>query len=176
MLDGSRTPRKVGGNKALRRGLATMLLLVATGCTFASGDPTVFITSTPAGASIEIDGTDTGETTPAHFDLGTWLNLSGALAGDHAVTIRKNGYEPETRVLHHHTTFYTSKWIDGATNGVMFNNPIFWTVGDFFTPFGVRWAFVPHTLHVRLYPEGEAPGWDPGATKTDRPGGSPQRP
>ena len=165
---GPRAARETGGKMKVLRGLAATLLLAATGCTFVGGDPTVYVTSTPAGASIEIDGRDTGQTTPARFDFSTWYNLAGAVAGDHSVTIRKNGYEPETRVLYHHTTLYTSRWIDGATSSIMFSNPLFWTVGDFFTPFAARWAYVPHNLHVRLYPEGEAPGWDPGAEDPGR--------
>ena len=88
----------------LRGAILTLLALSLPSCTYWSGDPTVRISSTPAGAFIFLDGEDTGETTPAMLDLGTFLNLDGFLGSDRVVTIRKKGYEPERRILHHHAT------------------------------------------------------------------------
>ncbi len=142
----------------LRGAILTLLALLLTSCTFWGGDTTVRVSSTPAGAYIFLDGEDTGETTPALLDLGKIANLDGFIDSDRVVTIRKKGYEPERRILHHHSSVYTSKWIDGATTAWSITNPIFWTFGDFFTPFGAHWTYVPNELHVKLYPEGEAPG------------------
>jgi hypothetical protein len=129
-------------------GPATGLLLLA-GCYF-SGDTRVLVTSTPPGAEILVDGEATGATTPAHLDLG------GYFGDDHAITIRMPGYEDETRQVVHHNIYYSSRWIDG-TDFRLWAFPLWWTLGDFFTPFAVRWIYVPHEVHVLLYPVGEAP-------------------
>jgi hypothetical protein len=134
------------------------LALSLPSCTYASGTSTVLVTSTPAGATILVDGQNTGVTTPALLDMGTTLNLDGFFGRDKKVTIRKKGFEPESRMIYHHQDFYTAKWIEGSTNFWFLTAPLFWTFGDFFLPFGTRWAYSPHELHVRLYPEGEAPG------------------
>ena len=114
-------------------------------CTFFSGDPYVIVTSTPAGARILVDGEDTGDTTPAKLELG------GMLGSDHQIEIRKDGFVPEIRQVYHYTSAYSSRLIDAATELELLNNPVYWTFGDFFLPFGVRWRYVPHELHVVLY-------------------------
>ncbi len=140
--------------------LLLLLACLAPSCVFyATGNSQVFVSSTPTGARIYVDGEDSGETTPAALDLG------GYFGSDHELTIRKNGFETESRTVHHHTVYYTSKIIDGATTSVeeidfMFwtFGPLFWTFGDFLTPFATKWDYVPRQLHVKLYPMGEAPG------------------
>ncbi|MBK8977547.1 MAG: PEGA domain-containing protein [Planctomycetes bacterium] len=132
------------------RPLLAPLLLLAAGCTYASGDSLVFVTSTPAGASIAVDGEDTGFTTPRALDLG------GLFGSDHDITLTLDGYEPETRRVVHRRTGATSRWGDGNDVRV-WPNPLHWTLGDWFTPFELHWAYVPGDLHVRLYRMGEAP-------------------
>jgi hypothetical protein len=148
-------------HKLLCTTLFALLGPLVPSCTYASGKTDVLVCSTPAGASILIDGVDTGVTTPALIDIGKVATFAGYVGGDHQVTIRKSGFEPEIRRLYHHTTHYTSKWNDGATDFWMLTCPLFWTLGDFFTPFGVEWVYVPHEVHVKLYPAGEAPGQFP---------------
>lgn len=118
-------------------------------CTWFHGDSHVFVYSDPAGATILVDGEDSGETTPARLDLG------GMLGTDHRITLRKAGYREASDTVYHYTTGYTSKWIDGADTLVVFRFPVFWTAGDFIFPFGVRWQYVPHELMVKLYREDE---------------------
>ena len=124
--------------------------LCCVACTYASGDPTVLVSSTPAGAEILLDGQETGRTTPSLLDL------DGIIGSDHRITVRKDGYEPEHRDVVHYTHWYTSRWIDG-TDFRLFALPLWWTLGDFVTPFAVRWQYQPHELHVTLHPEGQAP-------------------
>jgi hypothetical protein len=126
-------------------------LLLFCSCTWFEGDSTVLVTSTPGGAEILVDGQLTGNTTPHLIQLG------GMTGDDHEITVRKRGYEPESRTVYHYSTGYTSRWIDGATEPQIWAFPIFWTMGDFLAPFGIRWHYVPHELHVRLYPIGQAP-------------------
>lgn len=120
-------------------------LLCSGACTWFHSEDHVLITSDPAGAHIEVDGRDTGRTTPAK------LPIAGTLGADHAITVAKKGYRPATCRVYQHTEGYTSKWIDGAYDAVMPTLPFFWTAGDILFPFGVRSAIVPHELHVKLY-------------------------
>lgn len=134
--------------------LLSILLLawLGTSCTAFSGDPTVFVTSDPAGGEIFVDGAPTGFTTPSKIELG------GMLGGDHDITIRMPGREPETRTVVHHRNYETSVWSDGADTAILgFTLPLWWTFGDWFLPFAVKWRYTPHEVHVRLYEAGEAP-------------------
>lgn len=121
-----------------------LLLLSCHACTWWSSQRDVLITSEPLGAKIVVDGTDTGRTTPARLGIG------GNFGRDHTVVLTKKGYRPAARKLYQWTEGYTSKWIDGAYDEVMFPLPFFWTAGDFVFPFGVRGALLPGELYVRL--------------------------
>lgn len=131
------------------------ITLVATAfcnaCTFFRGDSRVLVTSTPAGASITVDGADSGQTTPSMVDLG------GIAGSNHEITVRKRGFDQETRQVLHYTTAYTSAWIQGAQDPGLWTLPLWWTMGDVIMPFAVRWRYVPHELHVKLYKQGEGP-------------------
>jgi hypothetical protein len=131
--------------------LAAMFAWLGSACTYFEGDSRVLVTSTPPGAYILVDGNDSGLTTPSMVDLG------GILGSDHRITVRKRGFQDESRDVFHYTTAYTSKWIDGAMEPSLISLPLWWTLGDVIMPFGVRWRYVPHELHVRLYTEGEGP-------------------
>ncbi len=146
--------------------LCLLLALCLPACTYVAGDTRVFVTSEPPGADILVDGSETGQTTPGVLELG------GCLGDDHEITVQRKGYEPEKRTVVHHNSYYTSKWIDGADELVI-DFPLWWTLGDFFTPFAIKWQYVPHELHVVLYELGQAPvhgevesGEEPGQ-KTD---------
>ena len=130
------------------RALAVVLVVPLSGCTYVSADPHVMITSTPAGADVLVDGEATGATTPTKLALG---------GGDHEITLRKRGFSDESRTVYHYTTFYTSRWIDVAAEVSLYALPLWWTFGDWFTPFAVRFRYVPHEIHVRLYSEGKGP-------------------
>lgn len=133
------------------RTLTILLWLPLAACTFASGDSRVLVTSQPAGAEILIDGEATGLWTPHFVDLGSLLG------SDHRITVKKPGFEPESREVYHYTTVYTSRWIDGGDLDTFFTSPLFWTIGDTLTPFAVRWQYVPHELYMTLYRDGEGP-------------------
>jgi hypothetical protein len=129
-----------------------VLLLVGLslcgGCLYPAGDSRVFVTSEPPGADVYLDGEKTGKTTPAILDLGA---LFGS---DHEIRVKKRGFEPEQRTVYHYTVWGTSRWRDGVTILEVPPLPIFWTFGDMVTPFEVRWTYVPHNLHVKLFEEG----------------------
>lgn len=132
------------------RSAATLpfVLLLANACTWWSSQENVLITSDPLGATIFVDGTDTGHTTPARVRIG------GNFGTDHVVDLRLEGHRDARRVLCQYTEGYTSKWIDGAFEVTMPPLPIFWTAGDFVFPFGIRGGLVPD-LHVKLYRDDE---------------------
>jgi hypothetical protein len=109
------------------------------------------VTSNPPGAEILLDGSSTGYWTPHYLDLAGWGGHN------HDITVRKKGFEDETRTVYQYDTVYTSRWLDGGDTDTFFSAPLFWNLGDFMTPFAVRWQYVPQKLYVTLYPEGEAP-------------------
>ena len=124
-----------------------LLLLTCSGCVWFSSKENVLIASEPLGARILVDGEDTGRTTPASLPLG------GLFGYDHTIELQKKGFRPATRVIYQYTEGYTSKRIDGAYDAVMWPMPLFWTTGDFLTPFGVRAAILPAELYVVLEKE-----------------------
>ena len=128
-----------------------LLSLLLTSCTFVSENYNVMVASEPPGAEILLDGLPTGRTTPA------MLSMEDESSSTHVLTLRKSGFEDESRTIYHYKEWYTSRWDDGAIGTTLVNWPIWWTLGDMFTPFAVRYLFVPHDLLVRLYPDGEAP-------------------
>ena len=117
--------------------------LLCSACWFTSHEM-VLIASEPLGARILVDGEDTGHTTP------TSLQLGGLFGHDHIVELQKKGFRPAKRRLCQYTEGYTSKWIDGAYDVVMFPLPFFWTAGDLLAPLGVRAAIIPAELYVVL--------------------------
>jgi hypothetical protein len=129
------------------------LLALASGCTWLSGDTRVLVTSTPPGAAILIDGTDTGLTTPTMVDLGS----GGIIPGSREILVRKNGHDDEVRTVYYYRRAYSGRWIDGAADVSLWPWPFFWPIGDVVMPLGVRWVYVPHEVHVTLYKEGTGP-------------------
>jgi hypothetical protein len=134
----------------MRAVLVVLACQLASACTWFGVDSHVTVTSRPQGAQVLIDGEDSGRTTPVKLDLG------GLLGGDHTITLRKRGYGDESRRVLHHTSLYTSRWQDGSElRSVTF--PLWWTLGDFATPFAARTEYVPSALHVVLHPAGDGP-------------------
>jgi hypothetical protein len=129
-----------------RRLLPVLALTVAClqSCTAWRERQNVLISSDPMGAHIYVDGEHTGHTTPHRLAIG------GNFGTDHVVRLEKPGFRPARRTLYQHTEGYTSKWIDGAYDVVLFPLPFFWTTGDFLLPFGIRGALLPAELHVQL--------------------------
>ncbi len=125
------------------------------GCVWFEGEDRLFVTSEPPGATILVDGDDLGHTTPAAMDLG------GFGSSHRVITVQKKGYRPETRFVTHAQEAWTPRWVDGSADIIPPSWPLAWTFGDFFAPIGIRWAFVPGTLHVKLHAEDAPPlGWD----------------
>ena len=124
------------------------LVSLAPSCLWVEGDSRVFVTTEPAGADILVDGKPTGLTSPAKIDL------DGLLGSDHEIRVEKVGYEAESRVVTHFRAWNASQWNDGAADYSTWAFPLFWTVGDMLFPFEVRYAYVPHRLHIKLFEQG----------------------
>lgn len=67
-------------NALLRPGIALVLLVLAPGVALAAGQGDLYVQSLPTGASIWLDGQDTGQVTP--------FLLRGVSAGEHEVRLR----------------------------------------------------------------------------------------
>ena len=129
--------------------LLTLPLACLTSCVAWLEEENVLISSEPPGASIFVDGVDTGHTTPRVLAIG------GNLGSDRSVRLEKDGFRAANRRLYQQTEVYTSKLIDGAFEVVVGPLPFFWTAGDFALPLGVRGALLPRELHVRLQRDDE---------------------
>lgn len=81
--DVSVTPKYHKGSKKKSKQVAP----IATAAVYGQ----LSLDSTPPGAQVQIDGQATGYVTP--------FNLTGVAAGQHVVTIKKNGYASETRSI-----------------------------------------------------------------------------
>jgi len=124
--------------------LVACLLACTPACTYVKSLENVLVTSDPLGARILVDGEDTGKSTPARLTIG------GNFGTDHVIELTKPGYRPVQRRVYQYTEGYTSRWIDGAYDMAMPPLPLFWTLGDFVTPFGVRGAIIPAELYVQM--------------------------
>lgn len=145
------------------RSTLLLALVPLASCIYPTGDSRVFVTSDPAGADIFVDGLDSGKTTPGVLDLG------GLLGGSHRLSIRKRGFETEERTVSHYTRVITSRMRDGVSQYTLPPFPLLFTFGDLFFPFEIRWTYVPHNLHVKLFPEGTfAPRPSPEEEGSDR--------
>ena len=132
----------------MRRILSFLLPVLLSSCVWFEGDSRVFVSSDPQGAQIWIDGELSEHTTPAQLDLG------GIFGDTHRIQVGKKGYEAEVRIVTHYTQFDTTKineWV-GDANTIPF--PTWATFDDLLFPWKVKWVYVPHNLHVKLFPEG----------------------
>lgn len=132
----------------MRRILSFLLPALLASCVWFEGDSRIFVSSDPQGADIWVDGKLTEHTTPASLDLG------GIFGDTHEIKVSKKGHEPEVRIVSHYTQLDTTKineWV-GDANTIPF--PTWATFDDLLFPWKVTWVYVPHNLHVKLFPEG----------------------
>jgi hypothetical protein len=133
---------------ALAACLLACLLACMPACTYWKSHDNVLVTSNPLGARILVDGEDTGKTTPARLTIG------GNFGTDHIIELTKPGFRSAKRRVYQWTEGYTSRWNDSAYDLGMPPLPLFWTMGDFVTPFAIRGAILPAELYIQLDEEG----------------------
>ena len=102
----------------------------------------VTFSSEPPGARVIVDGVDSGFVTPTALALirGDW----------HRVELRREGYEPVTRLISPQIRIYTIPWTDGYIGPGTWWFPLFLGVKDLFFPVLVDDNSSPQRIHARL--------------------------
>lgn len=106
--------------------------------------PGVAISSTPPGATVAVDGRDSGYVTPCDLALDP--------EESHRVTLTHPGFAPLELVLRRDRTIDVVQWSEGyqATTGPAF--PLFLPGVDFFFPVKIDRGLSPGRIHARLQP------------------------
>lgn len=113
-------------------------------CVSIKSDSKLFIFSKPDGASVLVNGQDSGFTTPAVLE-----------PGNATITIVKNGYKSVSRRVGKNTQFRYPRWNDGGTSDVSIAMSIMRTCDDFFFPFQWSTRSSPNRIYVVLQPANE---------------------
>ncbi len=128
----------------MNRRAVTIAILCAPllgGCLAFRGSKKVFVFTEPEGATVTIDGRDTGLTTPAVIEPGSA-----------SVTVEKEGFAPQTRVTSGATHFRIPRYYDGGVSDFSIAFPLFWTFDDLIFPFQFTSHEHPRRLYFRLEP------------------------
>ena len=101
----------------------------------------VFVFSEPEGATVLMDGKDTGFTTPAKL---------GDVRG--VISVEKPGYTPRSQQLQGRTSYRFPRWNDGGTGTFGVKAPLFWVLYDVEFPNQITRTSEPHRLYFKLDP------------------------
>jgi hypothetical protein len=124
-------------------GLAILATAVfCTSCISLKSDRKLFVFSEPSGASVYVDGVDTGFTTPAVLEPGSAK-----------VSVQKEGYKTATRAVTRRTHFRYPRWNDGGTTDFTVAMCFFRTADDFFFPLQFETRAESRRIFVKLEPE-----------------------
>ncbi len=127
------------------RSLAAALFLAApfaTGCAIERSQPGVWISTTPPGARLFVDGLDSGFLTPAAVDLPG--------GGSHRLDVRLAGYRTASRIVVPSSPVRTIPWTSGYIGPTSFWFPLFLSVPELLVPFRMDDGFSPERLHILL--------------------------
>lgn len=129
--------------------LAVALVPGLAGCLFQRAQPGVVIASTPPGATIFVDGQDTGFSTPAALSLtrSDW----------HRVDLQLRGYHPAARLFSPSQRAMFVPWTDGYIGPSTWYFPIFMEFQWFAFPLRVDDNLTPTRVHVNLVNVAEDP-------------------
>ncbi|QDU67439.1 PEGA domain-containing protein [Engelhardtia mirabilis] len=123
--------------------LATICLAGSlVSCQLSRGQPGVLIASTPPGATISIDGQESGYVTPAAIFLPRtdWHRIDVGLAG----------YVPATRIVGPGTQTTVTPWTAGWIGVDTFWFPLFLNARGLLLPLQVDDDLQPSRIHIRL--------------------------
>ena len=127
-----------------------LLLLVAfltTGCiTFPQGRG-VRIASDPPGATIYVDGVDSGFQTPAFLDLDE---------EDSRIDLSLFGYETATRIVNTETKLGIIHWKEMELAATTWRNPLWLGYEDFLGMVQVSDRYLPTRIFVRMRLSGDS--------------------
>lgn len=135
---------RIGAMVALRSRLlaAISLALTCTACQISRGQPGVLIATTPPGATIHIDGEESGFVTPAAIFLPRtdWHRIDVSLAG----------YEAATRIVGPGTQTSVIPWTAGWIGTGTWWFPLWLEFNALVLPVRVDDDLQPSRIHVRL--------------------------
>jgi hypothetical protein len=142
-----------------RRAHATRAAVLAlacgtlSGCNLLSPDRATSLSSSPPGASVIINGRDSGFATPCYLDLGADDPMR--------IEFELPGFVTETRLLTPDKEAYAMLWREGNVGPGTWRIPLFLNLLDFIVP--VKWANVqsPGRVHVELRREADLPSTRP---------------
>jgi hypothetical protein len=122
--------------------LAAGLACVASGCLFTRAQPGVMLSSSPPGATILVDGADSGFVTPAVLSLprSDWVRIDFLL----------EGHVPQSRLLGPGQRVYLIPWTDGYIGLHTWYFPLFLEFEYIVFPLRVDDNLSPQRVHVRL--------------------------
>jgi hypothetical protein len=125
---------------ALPLALAAAALL--PGCVLLAPDRAVVLSTEPPGASVVVDGRDSGFVTPCELDLGT--------DETRRIDFELPGFRTESRILTPDNEVYSVLWREMNVGVQTWHFPLFLGLLDFFVP--VKWTdtLAPGRIHVQL--------------------------
>ncbi|MEZ5977147.1 MAG: PEGA domain-containing protein [Planctomycetota bacterium] len=121
---------------------APLLLVAATSCRFPTHQPGVRISSEPAGAMVFVDGSFSGQVTPAYLgiSLDEW----------HQVRVEKPGYGTQWRVLSPGGRWHFVDWRLGRTFDHAYWFPLFLPWPEAVIPLSYESRLEPKRVHFYL--------------------------
>jgi hypothetical protein len=114
-------------------------LSMSGGCVSVQSQPRLFVFSDPEGATVYINGEDTGFTTPAQIDPAVGQ-----------VSVSKEGYVSQVRKVTSVTYFRYPRWNDGGTPDYTVTLSILRVWRDFLFPFQFYTWESPRRLYFKL--------------------------
>lgn len=143
-------PGMIPGAKALARAVAAACVVATCGGCVLFQEPTgLVVSSDPSGASVCIDGRESGFVTPCALDLDSDSDLR--------VEIALPGYRTETRWVTPDHEVYAILWREMSVGTDTWDFPPFLNLRDFFVPVKVTQKLSPGRIHVRLDRAADAP-------------------
>lgn len=126
---------------AVLRLFLPVIVSLTSACVSVQTQPRLYVFSDPSGASVLIDGVDTGFTTPAQVDPSS---------GD--VTVVKEGYLPQTRSVKTVVDFRYPRWQDGGVVDYTVTFCLLRVWRDVLFPFQFSVWESPRRLYFKLEP------------------------
>lgn len=139
-------PTMIAGIRIVASAAVACLL---SACVFFQAPRGIVVSSDPPGATVSIDGKDSGFVTPCVLDVDA--------DDDRRVDIALKGYEMETRFITPDHEVYAILWREMSAEFRTFDFPLFLNFRDFFAPVKVTETVSPGRIHVRLDRAADAP-------------------
>ena len=103
--------------------------------------PGILVATTPPGASVFVDGEETGFVTPCNIALDR---------DDHLLELRMRGYSSTRLTLRHSTRNTVVPWSTGIVSPITWPFPLFLPAKDLFLPIRTDKSPLPSRIHVEL--------------------------